>query len=157
MTDSIVNDHCLIVNYHWLKVHTFVQLNERLEPSWYFSQPVFKSPSFFFSGWFYLLETYRKFFKSQSYPSNSWSFLSNLDCSFSILVSIFSIAWLIKKDVRKINEEMQPFLMTLSINNLWNVWFRSRGALCLPEVFCEKLVLRNFAKFTGKYLCQSLF
>ena len=26
-----------------------------------------------------------------------------------------------------------------------------------PEVFCEKGILRNFAKFTGKYLCQSLF
>ena len=26
-----------------------------------------------------------------------------------------------------------------------------------PEVFCEKIVLRNFAKFTGKYLCQNLF
>ena len=26
-----------------------------------------------------------------------------------------------------------------------------------PEVFCEKGVLRNFAKFTGKYLCQSCF
>ena len=26
-----------------------------------------------------------------------------------------------------------------------------------PDVFCEKGVLRNFAKFTGKHLCQSLF
>ena len=26
-----------------------------------------------------------------------------------------------------------------------------------PEVFCKKDVLKNFAKFTGKYLCQSLF
>ena len=26
-----------------------------------------------------------------------------------------------------------------------------------PDVFCEKCVLRNFAKFTGKHLCQSLF
>ena len=26
-----------------------------------------------------------------------------------------------------------------------------------PEVFCKKLILRNFAKFTGKHLCQSLF
>ena len=26
-----------------------------------------------------------------------------------------------------------------------------------PEVFCEKGVLRNFSKFTGKQLCQSLF
>ena len=25
------------------------------------------------------------------------------------------------------------------------------------EVFCKKGVLRNFVKFTGKYLCQSLF
>ena len=25
-----------------------------------------------------------------------------------------------------------------------------------PEVFCKKKVLRNFAKFTGKPLCQSL-
>ena len=25
-----------------------------------------------------------------------------------------------------------------------------------PEVFCKKGILRNFAKFTGKHLCQSL-
>ena len=25
------------------------------------------------------------------------------------------------------------------------------------EVFCKKGVLRNFAKFTGKHLCQSVF
>ena len=28
---------------------------------------------------------------------------------------------------------------------------------CRPEVFSEKGVLRNFAKFTGKHLSQSLF
>ena len=27
----------------------------------------------------------------------------------------------------------------------------------LLEVFCKKGTLRNFAKFTGKHLCQSLF
>ena len=26
-----------------------------------------------------------------------------------------------------------------------------------PEVFCEKFVLKNLAKFTGKHLCWSLF
>ena len=26
-----------------------------------------------------------------------------------------------------------------------------------PEVFCKKVVLRNFGKFTGKHLCQSLY
>ena len=25
-----------------------------------------------------------------------------------------------------------------------------------PEVFCKKVVLKNFASFTGKHLCQSL-
>ena len=33
------------------------------------------------------------------------------------------------------------------------IYFRSSR----PEVFCRKGFLRNFAKFTGKYLCQSLF
>ena len=26
-----------------------------------------------------------------------------------------------------------------------------------PEVFCKKSVLKNFEKFTGKHMCQSLF
>ena len=26
-----------------------------------------------------------------------------------------------------------------------------------PEVFCRKCVLKSFAKFTGKHVCQSLF
>ena len=26
-----------------------------------------------------------------------------------------------------------------------------------PDVFCKTGVLRNFAKFTGKHLCQSIF
>ena len=34
-----------------------------------------------------------------------------------------------------------------------NVSYRSSR----PEVFCKKGVLRNFTKFTGKHLCQSLF
>ena len=28
---------------------------------------------------------------------------------------------------------------------------------CRPEVFCKKGALRSSTKFTGKYLCQSLF
>ena len=34
-----------------------------------------------------------------------------------------------------------------------SVYYRSSR----PEVFCKKGVLRNFAKFTGKRLCQSVF
>ena len=36
---------------------------------------------------------------------------------------------------------------------MWQILYRSSR----PEVFCKKGVLTNFAKFTGKYLCQSLF
>ena len=39
------------------------------------------------------------------------------------------------------------------------LWKSSVAWICRssrPEVFCKKAVLRNFAKFTGKHLCQSL-
>ena len=59
-----------------------------------------------------------------------------------------------------------PFLKNKSVRLLLNmcylvyyhqklpfgVIFRSSR----PEVFCKKGVLRNFAKFTGKHLCQNL-
>ena len=40
---------------------------------------------------------------------------------------------------------------------------QNHSFLCLnlrssrPEVFCKNCVLKNFAKFTGKYLCGNLF
>ena len=44
-------------------------------------------------------------------------------------------------------------LLNFFMNGDSNVAYRSSR----PEVFCEKVVLRNFAKFTGTHLCQSLF
>ena len=41
---------------------------------------------------------------------------------------------------------------TLLLENIFYIFISSR-----PEVFCRKGVLSNFAKFTGKHLCQSLF
>ena len=38
----------------------------------------------------------------------------------------------------------------------WNILKMTARSSC-PDVFCEKGVLRNFAKFTGKRLHQSLF
>ena len=38
-----------------------------------------------------------------------------------------------------------------------NLKLQINGQKQPPEVFCKKDVLRNFAKFTGKHLCQSLF
>ena len=55
----------------------------------------------------------------------------------------------------------QLTLKMLKISNVFikkktisgNVKYRSSRT----EVFCKKDVLRNFAKFTGKHLCQRLF
>ena len=41
-----------------------------------------------------------------------------------------------------------------SLNNYFRLKKRRSSR---PEVFCKKVVLRNFRKFTGKHLCQSLF
>ena len=41
--------------------------------------------------------------------------------------------------------------------NIWIVWILNRDRNSRPEVFCKKGVLKNFAKFSRKHLCQSLF
>ena len=48
------------------------------------------------------------------------------------------------------------FLSFFQFISLWSlVLLLNRSSH--PEVFCKKGVLRNFAKFKGKHLCQSLF
>ena len=37
------------------------------------------------------------------------------------------------------------------------IWSEHLNRSSCPEVFCKKGVVRNFAKFTGKHLCRSLF
>ena len=57
----------------------------------------------------------------------------------------------------------QPFLigclqcLTLNGINLNKIYEADCFRSSRPEVFCKKGVLRNFAKFTGRHLCQSLF
>ena len=46
----------------------------------------------------------------------------------------------------------KTFYMSSLINGILTHFGSSR-----PEVFCKKGVLKNFTKFTGKGLCQSLF
>ena len=40
-------------------------------------------------------------------------------------------------------------------DSYWRIYCTYKSSR--PEAFCKKGVLRNFAKFTGKHLCQSLF
>ena len=50
----------------------------------------------------------------------------------------------------------QP-LIAINMVNMYPVEAGTKVRSSRPEVFCKKGVFRNFAKFTGKHLCQSLF
>ena len=45
----------------------------------------------------------------------------------------------------------------MQINSALNMTIFIHHRSIRPDVFCKKGVLRNFAKFTGKHLCQSIF
>ena len=51
---------------------------------------------------------------------------------------------------------LNSFIFETCCPNLFLTLYISFGSSC-PEVFCKKGVLRNYAKFTGKHLCNSLF
>ena len=53
---------------------------------------------------------------------------------------------------RGISEERVIFIAVNGVTKNQNIEKSSR-----PEVFCKKGVLRNFTKFKGKHLRQSLF
>ena len=54
---------------------------------------------------------------------------------------------------------MRFFLHTISqmCGAIKPPWEAAMNRSSRPEVFCKKGVLRNFTKFTGKHLCQSVF
>ena len=49
------------------------------------------------------------------------------------------------------------WLFTGSFKGWFPLWMNMRHGSNHSKVFCKKVVFRNFAKFTGKYLCQSFF
>ena len=58
-----------------------------------------------------------------------------------------------RKKATKYHVDPCYYAMLLGRNVLW---FISEGTSSRSEVLCKKGVLTNFAKFTGKRLCQSL-
>ena len=54
-------------------------------------------------------------------------------------------------------ESMESGQLVFNTNHLTGFHMMPTFRSSRPEVFCEKGVLRNFAKFRGKHLCQSLF
>ena len=54
-------------------------------------------------------------------------------------------------------EFCELFKNTGFVEDLQTAGYETPDRSSRPEVFCEKDVLKNFAKFTGKHLCQSPF
>ena len=89
---------------------------------------------------------------------NTKNLIQNYSYRFVLLAPICKI----KLDKHFFNNDLRYFIFfnlqyfqkdtVVSLRNTF-CWI-SRSSR--PEVFCKKGVLRNFAKFTGKYLCQSL-
>ena len=75
-------------------------------------------------------------------------FLTNNGCVFNDFIGIENEGNLI------CNEQELAELFNEYCTNTVEKSSSKRSSL--PEVFCTKGVLRNFAKFTGKHLCQSL-
>ena len=66
---------------------------------------------------------------------------------FKISIFLISLVCFSYRNISLIN-------MTFPRMSLSKNWQSDRSSL--PEVFCKRCVLRNFAIFTGKHLCQSL-
>ena len=68
-----------------------------------------------------------------------WKYYREEKQGFEIFLIFLNIKMSAKSNEIKLNEEFM-------------VMWREQP----PEEFCKKAVLTNFAKFTGKHLCQSL-
>ena len=102
---------------------------------------------------------------SAKYIQNSWIIVIGMSSNFEALIVfnfLITEATLSALTFQKVKILLNSFICTLpgcSSNCVFVLsilsLFRSRSSR--PEVFGKKGALRNFAKFTGKHLCQSLF
>ena len=61
------------------------------------------------------------------------------------------------KDLEIFNSYFETYIVNIQSSEAATRGVCSRLRSSRPDVFWEKYVLRNFTKFTGKHLCQSLF
>ena len=71
------------------------------------------------------------------------------------LIVFFLVYWAITYSEPFQTSKMKFFVKIVTSQETTPLLRRFRSSRL--EVFCRKGVLRNFAKFTGKHLCQSLF
>ena len=80
----------------------------------------------------------------------------NLLCFFYFAIEVFEKSMYILQFIcfqNKLNERKVDIIQVSLKDNLPFSFLQKQPL----EVFCKKDVLRNFAEFTGKHLCQSLF
>ena len=93
---------------------------------------------------------------------NLWTFLF-LSNSIEIIMSFQKKCWCHYEN--DLTEKILAWYCAKSFLTLWKIFnllptslrIQKQLSHSCPDVFCKKRVLWNFAKFTGKCLCQSLF
>ena len=103
---------------------------------------------------------FKKSCRNMSFCVQNASFQGLLTCayqgvrnvSFSVIFSVIFHPLFLMVFIVTDTENMRKNFRLHYTTNLYIEDGSSR-----PEVLCKKGVLRNFAKFTGKHLCQSLF
>ena len=78
-------------------------------------------------------------------------FYQRVSCDVFFILNCLYVTYKKKNNciVKKFGEER---LQNFAIDQISRITWSSR-----PEVFYKKDILRNFPRFTGKHLCQSLF
>ena len=75
---------------------------------------------------------------------------------FVILADLSNLSFLFHQKFCLLSYDVKNVL-TKQFSKMQKQSFPNVLQKCCSEVFCEKIVLRNFAKFAGKQLCQGLF
>ena len=78
-----------------------------------------------------------------------WVFLKNMPCYYFSLEAVFQGVAKNNPTKKELDAEFEATMK----HNYLHPNVRSSHA----ELFCEKGVLKNLSKFTGKHLCQNLF
>ena len=128
------------------------------------NEKVIKQAEWFF--WF--------FWYSKSFPFNSeanspvsyklqinWLSLRDCPTETSLIITVDLVSWVAKSKYIILYVFKCFLIKTGAVDSVILHEKTSSIATTLrssrPEVFCKEGVLRNFTKFTGKHLCQSLF
>ena len=89
--------------------------------------------------------------------NDRYFFCFSVHCGHSRMIFQVMISGIISKIIFYLFLDPSRNFLHVKLNSCSRTKLRHLELYSRPEVFCKKGVLRNFTKFTGKHLYQSLF